>query len=87
MKLHRKDLQSGRSHISLIAYLPSDEISNSFALNAQSMNANIIRTYIMRIYGITVSHFTFAFEQKEGVNDRYNVGVLYSAAPILAMEN
>lgn len=84
---NRKAILGGKGHISIVAYLPSSELDNPKSINNQSMNSNIVRTYIMKRYRIPVDHFTFSFEPKNEMIDDYNVGVSYSTSPILSTEN
>lgn len=84
---NKKAILTGQGHISIVAYLPSSELDNLHSINNQSMNSNIVRTYIMKKYKIPVEHFTFAFEAKEEMTSDYNVGVSYSVSPILPTEN
>lgn len=85
IKRHRRDLQSGRSHLALTTYIRPSDLNDPRMINSASIQASVVKAYISVWTRVSHGTFTFVFDTAHYVN--YQVRVDYISSPIPSSAN
>ncbi len=80
IKRHRRDIFSGKSHLSIAAYIQPADLKVPWMINNASIQASMVRTYIKVWTLVPLEAFTFVFDTVHHVN--YQVRVDYITSPV-----
>lgn len=84
IRANRPMLLAGSAHVELLSYIPANKVGNSTAINNASLQASVVRAYLLTQYGIPHSSCTFAIDTTQGYSDQVHLQVVSGPIPRFA---
>lgn len=81
---NRPAILSGNAHFELLSYIPSSSVGVPTAINAASIQASVVRSYLKTQYGIPHSCSTFAIDTTQGAQNKIQVQLISGPIPLYA---
>lgn len=84
IRANRPALRAGSAHVELLSYIPSGQVGNVTAINNASLQASVVRAYLLTQYGLAHAHCTFAIDTTQGLSNQVQLQVVSGPVPRFA---
>ena len=81
IRANRPALLAGSAHVELLSYIPSWQVGNTAAINTASLQASVVRAYLLTQYGIPHTSCTFAIDTTQGLSNQVQLQVVSGPIP------